>query len=147
MKKLLTTMALVGAMSVAAVCSAAGEGATLTKLQKTAEAFTVGAIGQGTYATSTVGIAPELKAKLTPAAFKNLQSKIATQLGTPTELSFRAFEHFKDADRVIYFGSFSKEKVVAIHYIFNPQGQMASFAFAPIKPAPAKSAPSQPAKK
>ena len=135
MKKLLTTMALVGAMSVAAVCSAAGEGATLTKLQRAAEAFTAGATGQGAYATSMIGMAPELKAKLTEAAFKDLQGKISAQLGTPKEITFRAFEHFKDGDRVLYLGSFSKEKNVAIHYIFNAQGQMANFAFAPVKPA------------
>jgi len=139
MKKILATMALVGAMSLSAICSAAGEGAILTKDQKAAEAFTAALTGtEVTYAAATAGLAPELKAKITEAAFKDLQTKIKTQLGTAKTINFRAFEHFQDGDRVVYVGSFSKENVVAVNYVFNPQNKIVNFAFTPVKPAPAQ---------
>lgn len=150
MKKVLTAMALAGAMSLSAICSAAGEGAILTKEQKAAEAFTAALTGtEVTYATASAGLAPELKAKINEAAFKELQGKIKAQLGNAKEVNFRAFEHFQDGDRVVYIGSFSKEKVVAVNYIFNPQNKIVNFAFSPVKaPAQPAQAPAKaPAKK
>ncbi|MDO4178523.1 MAG: DUF3887 domain-containing protein [Phascolarctobacterium sp.] len=135
MKKILTAMALAGAMSFSAICSAAGEGSILTKDQRAAEAFTAAVTGtEVTFASAASNLAPELKDKITEANFKDIQSKIKAQLGDAKEINFRAFEHFNDGDRVVYVGSFSKEKVVAITYLFNPQNKIINFAFAPVKP-------------
>lgn len=144
MKKVLATMALIGAMSLSAVCSAAGEGSILNKNQKAAESFTSAMTGaEVPFTTVAATLAPELKAKFDEAAFKDVQKKVKTQLGNAKAINFRAFEYFKDGSRLVYVGSFSKENVVAVNYVFNAQNKIINFAFTPVKPA---QAPAQPKK-
>ncbi|MCQ2359148.1 MAG: DUF3887 domain-containing protein [Phascolarctobacterium sp.] len=145
MKKVLTAMALAGAMSLSAICSAAGEGALLTKEQKAAEAFTAAATGkaEATYATASAGLTADLKAKVDEKAFGELQKQIKEKLGAAKEINFRAFEHFKDGDRVVYLGSFAKEQNVVITYLFDSTAKIANFAFTPVKPQPAQQAPAK----
>ena len=150
MKKLAMALAMTGAMAMASVCSAAGEGAALTKAQKALETFTAGINGVETvtYAQASAGLVPELKAKLTEEAYNGLKQSVKEKLGTCKESHFRSFERFNDGDRVVYLGKYSKEENVAMIFVFNPAGKIVNFALNPIKPAPAPAkAPAAPEKK
>jgi len=151
MKKLAMALAMTGAMAMASVCAAAGEGALLSKDQKAVEAFFAGLNGaEGTtYASTTAGLVPELKTKINAEAFANLQKGVKEKLGNCQDVKFRAFEHFNDGDRLVYLGKYSKEPNVVMNFVCNPAGKIMSFGLTPVKPqAPKPAQPAQaPAKK
>lgn len=145
MKKLAMALVMTGAMAMASVCAAAGEGAALTKEQKAAETLLAGLNGSETvtYAQASGAMGADLKAKVTEEAFGNLQKSVKNQLGNVKEVKFRSFERFNDGDRVVYLGSYSKEANVAVVFVFDPAGKIMNFALNPLKPAPAPQQPAQ----
>lgn len=75
-----------------------------------------------TYSNIATGIAPELKAKFSEKEFAALHKLIEQKFGRNKELKFISFEQFDKADRVIYMGSFSKEKMVLMTFTFDNTG-------------------------
>lgn len=148
MKKLAAALALTASMAVAGVCSAAGEGAVLTKETKAAETFFGGLNGVETvtYAQTAATLDAQMKEKFTAEVFANLQKSVKAQMGNVKESKFRSFERFDDGDRVIYLGKYSKQENVAMIVVFNPAGKIVNFALNPIQQQPAQQ-PAQPAKK
>lgn len=151
MKKLLATMALVGAMSLSAICSAAGEGTILNKEQKAAEAFTAAlTTEEGTLSMAASGFNADLKQKLNQEEFGKLKSAIKTNFGSLKETRFVSFTRYKDGDKVVYVGFFTKKPEVGITYLFDTTGKLFNFLLAPIeppKPAPAPAKAPAPAPK
>jgi len=148
MKKLAMALAMTGALAMASVCSAAGEGAILTKDQKVVEAFYTGVNGAegATYASATAGLVPELKTKVTAEVFAGLQKSVKDQLGNCKSTQFREYQHFNDGDRLVYVGNYSKQPTVAMVFVCNPAGKIIDFKFTPVKQQPAQPAQA-PAKK
>ena len=54
--------------------------------------------------------------KLDAKAYAAFQKSAKEQLGTLKEAKFRLFERFVDGSRVVYVGSFDKEKVVCLRF-------------------------------
>ena len=57
--------------------------------------------------------------KLDAKAYAAFQKSAKEQLGTLKEAKFRLFERFVDGSRVVYVGSFDKEKVVLMQFVFD----------------------------
>ena len=135
MKKILLMLAMIFTLAFSSICAAAGDGSVLNREQKAAEAFAAGATGDATvtYVKAVAGLNAEFKIKVSEQAFAELQKVVKEKLGTLKEAEFRSFERFADGDRVVYLGKFSKEKSVAMVYVFDKEGKMTNFAFNPIK--------------
>lgn len=145
MKKLAMALAMTGAMAMASVCAAAGEGAALTKEQKALETFTAGINGVETvtYAQASATLVPELKEKITEETYNGLKKNVKEKFGNYKESSFHSFERFNDGDRVVYLGKYSKEQAVAMVFVFNPAGKIVNFALNPMKPVAPAPAPAK----
>lgn len=146
MKKLAAALALTASMAVAGVCSAAGEGAALTKETKAAETFFGGLNGVETvtYAQTAATLDAQMKEKFTAEVFAEKQKEVKTKLGNIKESRFRSFERFDNGDRVVYLGKYSKQENVVMIVFFNPAGKIQDFGMHPVQQP---TQPAQPDKK
>lgn len=141
MKKIIT-LAFAAMMAMSAMCFAAGDGTVLNKLQKPAETMIAmfNKTTPSTYAVVVKAFAPEAAKNFSEDVFKQVQKAAADKFGDFKESKFVAFQRMDQADIVAYLGSFSKEKVVNLAFIFDKTGKMVNFQFTPVQAQPAKGA-------
>ena len=122
-------------MMLCSVGFAANESKDLAKQQAVAERFldVFDAEPAPLFAQVSAGFNPKMKEAITEKAFTDLQKQVKQKLGTMKEAKFYAYQRFDQADRVTYIGSFTKEKMVSIVFVFDRQNKMADFAFTPIQ--------------
>lgn len=133
MKKLLVMLTVIMTFAFASVC-AAYDGGVLNKEQKAAEMLTNAVTGQVvTYAQVSSGMTDELKGKVTEQVVADLQKQVKEQFGNVEEIRFQSFERFADGDRLVYIAGFSKEKHVAMIYIFDAKQKMVNFQYTALK--------------
>ena len=122
-------------MMLCSVGFAANESKDLAKQQAVAERFldVFDAEPAPLFAQVSAGFNPKMKEAITEKAFTDLQKQVKQKLGTMKEAKFYAYQRFDQADRVTYIGSFTKEKMVSIVFVFDRQNKMADFAFTPVQ--------------
>lgn len=127
-------------MMVCSVGLAANDHKDLAKQQQVAERFMDVFDGEPAplYAQVSAGFSANLKKAVTEKAFTELQKQVRTKFGTMKEAKLFAYQRFDQADRVTYVGSFSKEKLVSMVFVFDKQNKMLDFAFSPVKQPAAK---------
>ena len=120
MKKLLLCITALVALTACSLCFAA-DGNDLNKQQKTVEKFidALDAAPAPDYAMIAPLINEKFAQKLDAKAYAAFQKSAKEQLGTLKEAKFRLFERFVDGSRVVYVGSFDKEKVVLMQFVFD----------------------------
>ena len=120
MKKLLLCIAALVALTACSLCFAA-DGNDLNKQQKTVEKFidALDAAPAPDYAMIAPLLNEKFAQKLDAKAYAAFQKSAKEQLGTLKEAKFRLFERFVDGSRVVYVGSFDKEKVVLMQFVFD----------------------------
>ena len=135
MKKLVIMMIVSCLMMLCSVGFAAGESKDLAKQQVVVERFldVFDAEPAPLFAQVSAGFNPKMQEAITEKAFTDLQKQVKQKLGTMKEAKFYAYQRFDQADRVTYIGSFTKEKMVSIVFVFDRQNKMADFAFTPIQ--------------
>ena len=72
-----------------------------------------------TYGQISSSFTPELQKKLTADAFSKMKKQIADNYGSLKESKLFTVEKFDKADRLVYLGSFAKQKVVKLTFVFN----------------------------
>ncbi len=135
MKKVCLTLAFVIMIFSTNVCLAGENGNTLSKAEKT-----IGILidsldkseNSATYNELSKGFNQKLKETVTADGLKLLQDQVAERFGRPTETKMVSFERFDQSDRIVYLGSFSKENIVRLVFVFDKDGKMADFAFTPV---------------
>lgn len=133
MKKLLVMLTMIMTLAFASVC-AAYDGGTLDKEQKAAEMLTNAVTGKTVeYQKVTSGMNAELKGKITEEVVAGLQKQVKEQFGDFKEIRFQSFERFADGDRLVYIAGFSKEKHVALIYVFDAKQKMVNFQYTALK--------------
>ena len=85
------------------------------------------------FAQVSAGFNANLKKAVDEKAFTELQKQVKQKFGTMKEAKFFTYQRFDQADRVTYIGSFSKEKMVSMVFVFDKQNKLADFAFAPVQ--------------
>ena len=122
-------------MMLCSVGFAANESKDFAKQQVVAERFldVFDAEPAPLFAQVSAGFNPKMKEAITEKAFTDLQKQVKQKLGTMKEAKFFAYQRFDQADRVTYIGSFTKEKMVSIVFVFDRQNKMADFAFTPVQ--------------
>ena len=120
MKKLLLCITALVALTACSLCFAA-DGNDLNKQQKTVEKFidALDAAPAPDYAMIAPLLNEKFAQKLDAKAYAAFQKSAKEQLGTMKEAKFRLFERFVDGSRVVYVGSFDKEKVVLMQFVFD----------------------------
>ena len=120
MKKLLLCITALVALTACSLCFAA-DGNDLNKQQKTVEKFidALDAAPAPDYAMIAPLLNEKFAQKLDAKAYAAFQKSAKEQLGTLKEAMFRLFERFVDGSRVVYVGSFDKEKVVLMQFVFD----------------------------
>ena len=120
MKKLLLCITALVALTACSLCFAA-DGNNLNKQQKTVEKFidALDAAPAPDYAMIAPLLNEKFAQKLDAKAYAAFQKSAKEQLGTLKEAKFRLFERFVDGSRVVYVGSFDKEKVVLMQFVFD----------------------------
>ena len=120
MKKLLLCITTLVALTACSLCLAA-DGNDLNKQQKTVEKFidALDAAPAPDYAMIAPLLNEKFAQKLDAKAYAAFQKSAKEQLGTLKEAKFRLFERFVDGSRVVYVGSFDKEKVVLMQFVFD----------------------------
>ena len=127
-------------MMVCSVGLAANEHKDLQKQQQVVERMLDVFDGEPVpaYAQVSAGFSANLKKAVTEKAFTELQKQVRTKFGTMKEAKLFAYQRFDQADRVTYIGSFSKEKLVSMVFVFDKQNKMLDFAFTPVQQPEAK---------
>ena len=135
MKKIVIMMIVSCLMMLCSVGFAANESKDLAKQQAVAERFldVFDAEPAPLFAQVSAGFNPKMKEAITEKAFTDLQKQVKQKLGTMKEAKFFAYQRFDQADRVTYIGSFTKEKMVSIVFVFDRQNKIADFAFTPVQ--------------
>ena len=120
MKKLLLCITALVALTACSLCFAA-DGNDLNKQQKTVEKFidALDAAPAPDYAMIAPLLNEKFAQKLDAKAYAAFQKSAKEQLGTLKEAKFRLFERFVDGSRVVYVGSFDKETVVLMQFVFD----------------------------
>ena len=120
MKKLLLCITALVALTACSLCFAA-DGNDLNKQQKTVEKFidALDAAPAPDYAMIAPLLNEKFAQKLDAKAYAAFQKSAKEQLGTLKEAKFRLLERFVDGSRVVYVGSFDKEKVVLMQFVFD----------------------------
>ena len=120
MKKLLLCITALVALTACSLYFAA-DGNDLNKQQKTVEKFidALDAAPAPDYAMIAPLLNEKFAQKLDAKAYAAFQKSAKEQLGTLKEAKFRLFERFVDGSRVVYVGSFDKEKVVLMQFVFD----------------------------
>ena len=120
MKKLLLCITALVSLTACSLCFAA-DGNDLNKQQKTVEKFidALDAAPAPDYAMIAPLLNEKFAQKLDAKAYAAFQKSAKEQLGTLKEAKFRLFERFVDGSRVVYVGSFDKEKVVLMQFVFD----------------------------
>lgn len=146
MKKLVMLLTLLLTVAGSSLCFAA-DGGDLNKQQKAVEVIIDALNGDPVpeYSALTPLISKSLDQNMGAKGFAALQKAVKEKFGTLKEAKFFSFQRFDQADSVTYVGSFTKENIVTMQFIFDKQNKMLDLTLSPYK-APEK-APAQEEKK
>ena len=135
MKKIVIMMIVSCLMMLCSVGFAADDHKALAKQQQVAEKMLDAFDGEPIplFAQVSAGFNANLKKAVDEKAFTELQKQVKQKFGTMKEAKFFTYQRFDQADRVTYIGSFSKEKMVSMVFVFDKQNKFADFAFAPVQ--------------
>lgn len=75
----------------------------------------------------------ELKEKFSAGEYSRFRANLAKDLGEMRGVRFVAFERFDQIDRLTYFATFEKEKVVLLSFGFTKDGRLEHFLLTPQK--------------
>lgn len=146
MKKFVILLTTLLALTSSNLCFAA-DGGVLNKQQKAVEVI-IDALDGGSvpeYSSLLPMLSKSLDQNMGKKGFAALQKAVQERFGTLKEAKFFAFQRFDQADSVTYIGSFSKENIVTMQFIFDKQNKMTDLTLAPYKASEA--APAQEEKK
>ena len=133
MKKIVS-LVFAAMMALSAVCFAAGDGNVLNKEQKLAEAM-IGMFDDSVQYPSIIkGFADEAAKNFTEKVFNDVKKQAKEKYGNMKESKFVAFQRMDQVDIVAYLGSFTKEKIVNLAFIFDKTGKIVNFQFTPVQP-------------
>ncbi len=138
MKKCILLLTAIFTLAFSCV-SFAADGGDLNKEQRTAEKImtALDADAATAYTGFAASLSESLSKTLTEQSYATIQKQTKEQLGSLKSTSFRSFERYNDGDRVIYVAEFSKEKTVAMVFVFDKSTKLVNFSFIPQKPAEA----------
>lgn len=138
MKKIIVLLTAIFTLAFSCV-SFAADGGDLNKEQRTAEKImtSLDADAATAYTGFASSLSESLSKTLTDKSYATIQKQAKEQLGSLKKTDFRSFERFNDGDRVIYVAEFSKEKTVAMVFVFDKTTKLVNFSFIPQKPAQA----------
>ena len=127
-------------MMICSVGLAANEHKDLAKQQQAVERMLDVFDGEPVpeYAQVSAGFSANMKKAVTEKTLAELQKQVRVKFGTMKEAKLFAYQRFDQADRVTYIGSFSKEKLVSMVFVFDKQNKMLDFAFSPVQQPEAK---------
>ncbi|HIU64000.1 MAG TPA: hypothetical protein IAB06_03020 [Candidatus Avacidaminococcus intestinavium] len=135
MKKLFLMLALVMMVSTTNICLAGVNGNVLNREEKTIDLL-INSLDkkQSTVSYSEIakGFSPQLKESVTADGLALLQDQVRERFGRADEIKLIHFERFDQGDRATYLGSFSKENVVRLVFIFDKDAKMTDFALSPV---------------
>ncbi len=139
MKKIIALITLILILAFAGVCLAGENGSALNKAERSVDRL-VDALDTGkniTYAEVAKGFTPALQQKVPAVGLTALQKQVAEKFGRLQEIKMFSFERFDQGDRAVFLAGFSREKVVRMVFVFDKEGRMNDFAFAPFNVAAA----------
>lgn len=146
MKKLAMLLTLAVTVAGSSLCLAA-DGGDLNKQQKAVEVVIDALDGAPApeYSALLPMLSKALDQNMGEEGFAALQKAAKEKFGTLKEAKFFAFQRFDQADSITYVGSFTKENIVTMQFIFDKQNKMTDLTMTPYK-AP-EQAPAQEEKK
>ncbi|MDO4922110.1 MAG: hypothetical protein Q4E64_09855 [Phascolarctobacterium sp.] len=138
MKKFVILLTTLLTLAGSSLCLAA-DGGDLNKQQKAVEVVIDALDGEPIPAYSSLLplISKSLDQNMGEKGFAALQKAVQDRFGILKEAKFFAFQRFDQADSITYIGSFSKENVVTMQFIFDKKNKMTDLTLAPYK-APAQ---------
>lgn len=135
MKKLTLLITTLLTLFSCSLCLAAGDGSDLNKQQRTADKI-MDALDREpvpAYTAISAGFSSQLQQNLGEKGYLALQKTVKNQFGQLKEAKFFSYQRFDTNDRIAYLGSFSKEKLVTMLFIFDKDNKLVDFAFTPYK--------------
>lgn len=135
MKKIFLMLTFVMMVFSATVCFAGANGNALNKAEKTIDLLISSLDKNKTivaYSELAKGFSTELKQIVTADGLATLQNQVAERFGRPQETKMVSYERFDQGDRMVYLGSFSKENVVRLVFVFDKDSKMTDFSFSPV---------------
>ena len=137
MKKILVLMGLLFSLLISSVAMAAGTASDFAKEEAAADLFIKGLSDTTvTYEEVAANFAPALKENFTAEKYAELLKQVKDKFGKNKEAKFAVLQRFDKADRVIYLGSFSKENLAQLVFVFDTTGRkplMSDFALVPVQ--------------
>lgn len=135
MKKLTLLITTLLTLFSCSLCLAAGDGSDLNKQQRTADKIMDALDGESipAYTAISAGFSSQLQQNLGEKGYLALQKTVKNQFGQLKEAKFFSYQRFDTNDRIAYLGSFSKEKLVTMLFIFDKDNKLVDFAFTPYK--------------
>lgn len=137
MKKILVLMGLLFSLLISSVAMAAGTASDFAKEEAAADLFIKGLNDTTvTYETVAANFTPALKENFTAEKYAELLKQVKEKFGKNKEAKFAVLQRFDKADRVIYLGSFSKENLAQLVFVFDTTGRkplMSDFALVPVQ--------------
>lgn len=135
MKKLTLLITTLLTLFSCSLCLAAGDGSDLNKQQRTADKIMDALDGEPVpaYTAISAGFSSQLQQNLGEKGYLALQKTVKNQFGQLKEAKFFSYQRFDTNDRIAYLGSFSKEKLVTMLFIFDKDNKLVDFAFTPYK--------------
>ncbi len=137
MKKILVLMGLLFSLLISSVAMAAGAANDFAKEEAAADLFIKGLNDTTvTYETVAANFTPALKENFTAEKYAELLKQVKEKFGKNKEAKFAVLQRFDKADRVIYLGSFSKENLAQLVFVFDTTGRkplMSDFALVPVQ--------------
>lgn len=134
MKKLAMLLTLALTVAGSSLCFAT-DGGDLNKQQKAVEVVIDALDGAPTpeYSALLPMLSKALDQNMGEKGFTALQKAAKEKFGTLKEAKFFAFQRFDQADSITYVGSFTKENIVTMQFIFDKQNKMTDLTLAPYK--------------
>lgn len=137
MKKLLLMISLLVSLLISSVAMAAGASKDFAKEEAAADLFIKGLNDATvTYEVISANFTPDLKKNFTADKYAAMLQQVKEKFGKNKEAKFAVLQRFDKADRVIYVGSFSKENLAQMVFVFDTTGKkplMADFALVPVQ--------------
>lgn len=134
MKKLAMLLTLALTVAGSSLCFAT-DGGDLNKQQKAVEVVIDALDGAPApeYSALLPLISKSLDQNMGEKGFATLQKAAKEKFGNLKEAKFFAFQRFDQADSITYVGSFTKENIVTMRFIFDKQNKMTDLTLTPYK--------------
>lgn len=140
MKKIVVTLAMLLALAVSSVCSAAN-GKMLSAEEKLVNDF----LNAKSYGSITSMMTDNMKKSLTADAYANFKEQVAKNFGNLTMRKLRIVQKFDDADVLVYQAIFEKVPAAEYSFVFmiqNGKPMLEKFGLA-LPPKPEAGAPAK----